>query len=198
MCTRNWPSTSSPVAANCSIIWIYNDKSHAYTRCCLPGCNDATEVNNHRPGNESVSEFLLQQALIGAQVLAPGGTLLFTHVGPYLRPDVFQTLMCIASCFTRVRFVRHELKLYVKVGCACVFEGFRGYTESRAAQLWSYYTAIRECTFRPNQLFRVDALPSHTRVRRIHSWRRNWRRYPCPPYAQLTPGSNVWTPIAPS
>ena len=122
------------------------------------------EVSNHRPENESVKEFLLQQALIGTQVLAPGGTLLFTHVVPYLRPDVFQTLVCMASCFTRVRFVRHELELYVKVGCACVFEGFRGYTEGRVAQLWSYYTAIQECTYRPNQLFRVDALPSQTRT----------------------------------
>ena len=121
------------------------------------------EVSNHRPPNESITKFLFQQAVIGTQVLKRGGTLLFTHIEPYVRSDVFQTLVCIFSCFTRVRFVRHVFEPYTKVCCACVFEGFRGYTNERVAQLLSYYTAIRECPYRPLQLFRVDALSAKIR-----------------------------------
>ena len=84
--------------------------------------------------------FLLIQAILSVQVLKPGGSFIVVDIDSLVKPDILQTVVCIMSCFTHTRFIRHPFHPTHRMCCACVFDGFLGYTHQRVARLWSYYT----------------------------------------------------------
>ena len=127
-------------------IYHINVPEHLHNiRSLLSVTYDYYEVENKGfSDKETFTGFILLQAMISIQILKNNGAFILVNIESFVLEKILRVLVCIMSCFKRVRFVRHIMTDPSQVKCSCIFEGFLGYSKQKLNCLWSYYNALKQ------------------------------------------------------